>query len=223
MTPACSIRLLLFILMIPALRAAAIAQVQDAKAVLAAASKALGADKVGTLYYTGSGSSYAVTEDPAPAGGWPHRVMKSYVRDLNFKTTTSMLHVMSTEGTGDQIVNRTFDASSPWDLQYEFWITPYGFLKGAMAYNATVEVKTVFGTAYKVVTFTLPGNHKVAGYINEKDLVEKVETLVGDRVVEASYRDYQDYGGVKVPMMVTQKHAGHLSLILIVQDVKVEA
>jgi hypothetical protein len=36
-----------------------------------------------------------------------------------------------------------------WSSQYEFWITPYGFLKGAMADNATVESKTVMGTTYR--------------------------------------------------------------------------
>jgi hypothetical protein len=74
------------------------------------------------------------------------------------------------------------------------------------------------------VTFTLPGDYKVVGYINDKDLVEKVETWIGekgDRLVEAYYRDYTDFNGVKVPTMITQKHAGTLSLILIVKDVKV--
>jgi hypothetical protein len=221
MTSRYSIRSLVLTLLVPALTA--VGQAPDAKAVVVAASKALGADNVGALHYTGSGSNYAVTPGPVPAGGWPHRVMTSYVRHLNLKANTLSQKVTSTEGTGDQTAADVIDPNSPWDSQYEFWITPYGFLRGAMANNATAESITVYGTPYKVVTFMLPGNHKVVGYINDKDLIEKIETSVGERLVEASYRDYTDHNGVKVPMMVIQKHAGHVSLILIVKDVRVEA
>ena len=40
-------------------------------------------------------------------------------------------------------------------------------------------------------------------------------------MVEAYYRDYTNFNGVQVPTMITQKHAGTVSLILIVKDVKV--
>jgi len=205
-----------------------IGEAQDASAVLTAVTKALGADKVGTLHYTGSGSSYVVTQDRPSGGAWPHRVMKSYTRDLNLKTSTSRTQVVRNNGTptGEETLNHVADANSPWSLQYEFWITPYGFLKGAAANHATVEAKTVGGSLFKVVTFTLPGNHKVAGYINDMNTIERVETWIGDKgdtIVEAQYRDYKDFNGVQFPMMVTEKQAGELSLILIVKDVQVES
>jgi len=214
----------LYLLLATALPATAYAQ--DAKAVLAAASKALGAEKVGTLHYSGSGSSYVVTHGIVPATGWTHRVMKEYVRDLDLKTTSSRLRLTRSDetATGAEFISQAVGADSPWDRQYEFWITPYGFLKGAMAHSATVEARTVGGTVYKVVTFTLPGSHTVRGYINDKNLIEKIETSVGDRTVEALYRDYKEFDGVQVPMMVTEKHDGSLSLILILKDdVRVEA
>jgi hypothetical protein len=199
---------------------------EDARAVLARAAKALGAEGLKTLHYVGSGSSYIVTDDAPPAGGWTHSVMKSYVRDLNVEAATSQIQLIRAEGTppADRTLTYNADAKSPWLLQHEFWITPYGFLKGAMMNNATVESRTISGTPFRVVTFTLPGDHRVVGYINDKDLVEKVETWIGekgDRLVEASYRDYTDFNGVQVPTMITQKHAGTLSLILIAKDVKV--
>jgi hypothetical protein len=193
--------------------------------VLTAVTKALGVEGLKTLSYTGTGSSYIVTNDAPPAAGWTHAVMKSYVHDLNLEATSSRVQIIRVEGTPaeDHTLKSTADAKSPWSAQHEFWITPYGFLKGAMLHNATVEARNVSGTL-RSVTFTLPGGHKVVGYINDKDLVEKVETWIGekgDRLVEASYRDYMDFNGVKVPTMVTQNHAGALSLILIVKDVKV--
>jgi hypothetical protein len=213
--------IVVLLIVLAALPTASLAE--DAKSTLTSVAKALGSENLKTLHYSGAGSSYAVTQDPVPAG-WPHKVMKSYVRDLNFKTTMSRLQLTRTDGgaDGEETVTHAVDADSPWDSQYEFWITPYGFLHGAMAHSPTVESKMILGAAYKVVTFMLPGNHKVVGYINDKDLIEKVETWIGDRHVEALYRDYRDFNGVKVPMMITQKHAGHLSLILMVRDVKVE-
>jgi hypothetical protein len=199
---------------------------EDARTVLATAAKALGAEGLKTLHYVGSGSSYIVTDDPPPPAGWAHAVMKSYVHDVNLEAPTSHVQLIRAEGTppADRTLTYNADAKSPWLLQHQFWITPYGFLKGAMTNNATVEPRTISGTPFRVVTFTLPGDYKVVGYINDKDLVEKVETWIGekgDRLVEAYYRDYTDFNGVKVPTMITQKHAGTLSLILIVKDVKV--
>ncbi|HET9218799.1 MAG TPA: hypothetical protein VFR18_17575 [Terriglobia bacterium] len=199
---------------------------EDARVLLNTVTKALGAEGLKTLHYTGTGSSYIVTDDSPPPAGWTHTVMKSYVHDLNLEAITSRVQLVRAEGTppADRTLSLIANATSPWSLQHEFWITPYGFLKGAMMHNATVEPRSVFGTTFRCVTFTLPGEHQVVGYINDKDLVEKVETWIGekgDRLIEAYYRDYTDFNGVKVPTMITQKHAGTLSLILIAKEVRV--
>jgi hypothetical protein len=208
-----------------ALPAAPIEDVKDARTVLSEVAKAMGDDGLKTLHYSGTGSSYIVTPGPVPAGGWPHTVMKSYVRDINLDAKTSRLQLVRAEGTppADKTLMHEVDANSPWSSQYEFWITPYGFLKGAMANPATVESKTEFGTTYKAVAFTLPGGHTVMAYVNDKNLIEKVETKIGETngfVVEALYRDYADFSGVKFPTLITEKHAGQLSLILVVKEVK---
>ena len=204
---------------------APIEEVKDARTVLSEVAKAMGADGLKTLHYSGTGSSYIVTSGPVPAGGWPHSVMKSYIRDINLDARTSRLQLVRAEGTppADNTLTHEVDANSPWSSQYEFWITPYGFLKGAMANTATVESKTEFGTTYKAVAFTLPGGHTVVAYVNDKNLIEKAETKVGETdgfVVEALYRDYADFNGVKFPTLITEKHAGQLSLILVVKEVK---
>ena len=198
---------------------------QDSKSLLSNTAKAIGADGLKTLHYSGTGSSYVVTEVPGPAGGWNHSVMKSYVRDVNLQAPSSRTHLVRMEGTppAEKTLTHAIDGNSPWSSQYEFWITPFGFLKGALSNNVTVESKTVFGTPYRAVTFTLPGNHRVVGYLNDKDLVEKVETWIGEKsdvLVEAFYRDYADFNGVKFPTVITEKIGGNLSLILVVENVK---
>jgi len=120
-------------------------------------------------------------------------------------------------------MNHSIDASSPWSTQYQFWLTPYGFLKGAIAGSPSLTTKTVFGSAYRVITFTPPGGQPVSAYLSDKDLIEKVETRIGDKndvPVEVLYRDYKDVNGVQFPMMITEKQGGELSLLLIVNDVK---
>lgn len=193
---------------------------QDAKSVMAAVAKAMGSDNLKTLHYSGSGSSYVLTQNPAV-----HCVMKSYVRDINFDAGTSKVDLVRVEGTppADKSLTQTVVAGSSWSSQYPFWLTPYGFLKGALADNASLETKKVYGDSYRTLSFTLPGNHKVVGYINDKDLIDRIETWIGDGAdvhVEAMYRDYTDFNGFKFPTLITEKQAGELSLVLVVKDVK---
>jgi hypothetical protein len=71
------------------------------------------------------------------------------------------------------------------------------------------------------VSFTLPGNHRVSGYINPANLIERVETRIdNDVLIQSLYRDYQDFGGLKVPTVVLQKRAGNLSLLIIVKEAR---
>jgi len=199
--------------------------VKDARELLNQVSKALGATDLKSLHYEGSGSSYLVQEGPVPAGGWPHSVMKSYVSDIDLNEIRSRVQLVRLEGAppAEKTLTREIDSKSPWPAQSDFWITPYGFLRGATANNATLESKTVFGTLYSAITFHLPGGPAVVGYINDKNLIERVETRTSEKeegAIEVLYRDYADFNGVKFPTFITEKRGGQLSLILIVKEVK---
>jgi len=196
---------------------------QDAKTVLSVMGSGLEGETVKTVHYAGSGSSYIVSLGSVPAAGWPHAVMKSYTRDLNLERITSKLEMVREEGTPPtaRALSTMTEATSPWSLQYQFWITPHGFLKGARVYDASVGSKTLYGTTYKTVSFTVPGDHRVIGYINEKNLLEKVETSIGDVAIEAQFHEYADFDGIQFPSMITEKQGGELSLILIVKEVHV--
>src|SRR4029453_19578247 len=55
--------------------------------------------------------------------------------------------------------------------------------------------------------------YRLNGYIDDKNMVERVVTWVehpvlGDMEVDTSYSNYQDFGGVKVPGQISQKRAG---------------
>ena len=65
----------------------------------------------------------------------------------------------------------------------------------------------------------------MTGIINERNLVERVETrlynnVLGDMLVEAIYSDYKDFAGVKFPTRIVQRQGGHPTLDLRVSAVQ---
>ena len=79
--------------------------------------------------------------------------------------------------------NQVINAATPaWSQQMEIWLTPWGFLKGAAANNATLKTTKVNGVPYKVLTW-IPAQkapsgatYKVSGYLDADNLVEHTET-----------------------------------------------
>jgi hypothetical protein len=166
---------------------------QDAKAVLNKALQALGTESVKTLQYSGSGSAYDEKGQQS--------LLQSYSKQID---TTSVPQ-----------------ASAPWGDQLEYWLSPYGFIRGALANTSTVESKPLYGETFTVVTVTLPGNRKVVGYLNKENFVERVQSTTADGVaVEAVYHDYEKLGGFQVPTVQIRNRNGNLAQVVIIQDAK---
>jgi glyoxylase-like metal-dependent hydrolase (beta-lactamase superfamily II) len=218
------------------------ASAQDAKGVIANASKTLGVDTLKTVQYSATGLDFALGQAPNPASPWPKFIEKSYTRAINFETPASRVDRVRVQGenpphgggqqplAGEQPVNQTIivGADTPWVQQLEIVMMPHGFLRAAAAKNATVEAKTVGGKKYSVVSFPGDNKAKVNGYINDQNLVERVETVIdnpflGDMPFEAIYSDYKDAGGAKFPMHIVQKQGGYPIFDLTVTDVKANA
>jgi hypothetical protein len=124
-------------------------------------------------------------------------------------------------GAAPQTMNQSAGSSSSWSQQLEFWLTPYGFIKGAMENDVAAEAKTIDGQMYQVLTYTLPGNHTIAAYINSQNVIERIEARTEDDVlIQGFYRDYETFNGLKVPTVIVQRRAGALSQVLIVKDAK---
>ena len=218
------------------------AAAQDAKSVLASASKAMGADTLKTVEYSGSGFDFAIGQAPNPNLPWPKFIDKTYTRQINFETPASKMDRIRMQGEnpphgggqqpviGEQPQNQTIivAANTPWVQQLEIWMMPQGFLRAAAARNATAASQSVGGKKMTVVTFMGENKAKVNGYINDQNLVEKVETwidnaVLGDMLFEAVYSDYKDFGGVKFPTKIVQRQGGHPILDLTINDVKPNA
>ena len=79
-----------------------------------------------------------------------------------------------------------------------------------------------------VVSFTWKGKYKVSGFVNDQNLLEKVDTwlpnpVLGDMLVETTYSDYKDFAGVKFPTKIVQTQGGFPVLELTVSDVQPNA
>lgn len=222
---------------------------QDAKAVLAEVAKAMG--DVQSLQYGGSGFVFAPGQSAAPGMPWPRFNAKSYTRSINYNTASMRDEIVRTQADpvrggggqpvwGEQRQNFAVSGTHAWaqvgesanpqlaavdDRLHQLWITPHGIVKAAMMHSATVQTRTEGGKKLTTVSFTVPGKLKVNALINDRRLVEKVESwvtnpVVGDMLTETTYAEYKDFGGVQFPTKITQIAGGFPSLELTVSEVK---
>ena len=98
--------------------------------------------------------------------------------------------------------------------QLEIWLTPHGCLKAALAPGANpiaVERNEQGKGRIIAVSFMALGKYRVQCAINDKNLVDRVQTwfanpVVGDLYYEFVLTNYKDFGGVMLP---TNFHAHH--------------
>src|SRR5437763_1024327 len=210
---------------------------QDANTIIANASKAMGADNLKTVEYSGSGFDFAIGQNVNPNSPWPKFIDKTYKRTRNFETPSYRLERIRMQGenpprgggqqpvVGEQTQNQpvVVGPNTTWVQQLELWMMPHGFLQAAAKNNATASTKTVAGKKYTVLTFTGQNKAKVNGYINDQNMVERVETwidnpVLGDMLFDATYTGYKDFGGVKFPAKIVQKQGDYPILDLTITD-----
>jgi len=219
---------------------ASLSDAQDAQTVINNALKLLGASDLKTLEYSGSGLSFAFGQNPNPNTPWPKFNVKSYTKGINYESGASSQRLVRTQGEnpprgggqqpviGEQTQNQDIDSNSPWTGRVQILITPYGFLKGALANKPTVKSSSVGGKKYNVVSFMAENKYTLNGYVNDQGLIEKVETWVdnavlGDLPIEVNYSDYKDFNGLKFPTRIVQKDGGYPVYDLTINDVKPNA
>jgi len=239
---------LLWITIAGALLASPHVAAQDAKAVLAAASKAMGADTLRSVEYSATrGKTYAVGQSPGPGKPWPRFTIIKYNAAINFEAPAMREEIVRVDdenpprggGAGPYVAATQQGGIRPipWGPQtavavrdmrnevamLQIYLTPHGFLKAAAANNPTVRPGTERGT--QAVSFTAFGKYTVTGVINAQNLVTRVETrvpngLLGDFPVEGIYSDYRAVDGVQFPMTTQIRQGGFPTLDLTVAEVR---
>jgi glyoxylase-like metal-dependent hydrolase (beta-lactamase superfamily II) len=199
---------------------------QDARVVVANASKAMGVETLTSIHLTGVAENGNLGQNNNANQPWPMAGANDYVRAIDFsqpasRATWTTFAVPVTGGAA--VLGQGQQAITPqnttWTQQLEIWITPWGFLKGAAANQPTVRAETTGGRRVQVVTWSpsqkSPSGqpYRVVGYINAENLVERVQTWVehpmfGDMLVDTEYSHYRDNNGLRYPTQIVQRRGG---------------
>ena len=208
------------------------AAAQDARSVLQAAADTMGVTDLTSIQYSGTGWTGGVGQNYTPADDWPRFELSSYTRTIDFATGSSKEEMVLRQGNyqargggtpiqGERRRTVLVSGTRAWNLEgdrvvpmpaaserrmLDILLTPHGFLKGAMASNATAVTRNEYGGRVTVVSFMALGRFRVNGTITADNIVQRVQTwlpnpVVGDLYWETVYTDYQDVGGgVLFPM-----------------------
>jgi glyoxylase-like metal-dependent hydrolase (beta-lactamase superfamily II) len=202
------------------------ARAQDAKAVIEEASKALGVTGLTSITYSGSAALGNFGQSRTISFGLTSTSIRGYTSTIDFTRpaarATGILTAPASPG-GPSYAQGEFDqtiaASDGWAQQFQMWVTPWGFLRGAAANNPTLRMRRIESVPYKEVTWVPPlkapsgQSYRVVGYINPDNLVERVETWVehpvlGDMHVEMRFESYRSFGGLQAPTRMAQRQTG---------------
>ena len=200
------------------------------------AADAAGAAKLKSIEIAGTGRWYQFGQAPNPDSPWPPFDLNNYVADINYDTSSARVQYTRSqvveagrvrpapvEQRGIQFVSgstawnesTTGNAETPQpaaveERAAEIWSTPQGFLKAALANNATT--KPVDGGIE--VSFTVGGKYRYTGIVNASNQVTQVSTwidnpILGDTLVETKFTDYKDFGGIQFPSRIVRNQGGH--------------
>jgi len=208
------------------------AAAQDAKTVIASAQKALG--DLTSITYSGTAKDVAFQQCGASAATPnclgthdPMRPITSYIRVIDLAAPASRhtgAHTNMGPGGSTTVTPGTFfqqvtpqqaDVSQPWAGSVELYLTPWGFLKGAAENNATAAKRGNLTVVTWSPRVTAPSGktYVINGYVNSRNLLERVETWLGDNIlgdmhVVATYSGWKDFGGVMAPAAIAQTRGG---------------
>jgi glyoxylase-like metal-dependent hydrolase (beta-lactamase superfamily II) len=204
---------------------------QDTRSVLLAAARNMGADTLKCITYSGTGYVGIVGQNFSPLEDWARVELASFTRSIDFDARSSREEQVRRQGTfprrggggipieGEQRQILLVRDKYAWNMQgttvnpapaaaeqrqLEIWLTPHGFLKGAMAASDAIALSRFeAGQRVNMVSFMV-GKYRVNGSINEENLVTRVQTFIatpflGDTLYEQIYSRYKDFGGVKFP------------------------
>ena len=214
---------------------AGLAAAQDVQSVLQTTTTAMGVDNMESIQYSGTGWQGMVGQNFAPDQDWPRVDLTSYTRTIDFNTMSSREEYVRAQGDNplqgggagfpflaEGRVTNLVSGDFAWTLnaqgqavprpataelrRLEIFLTPWGFLKGAIApgANPTMVTRNEYGGRVTVISFLAFGKYRVNGTINPQNLLQRVQTwipnpVVGDMYYENVYTNYRDVGGVMFP------------------------
>ncbi|MDP1571695.1 MAG: MBL fold metallo-hydrolase [Vicinamibacterales bacterium] len=200
------------------------------------AADVMGATALASLRYEATGSHFALGQSPRPDAPWPRFDVPSLTVEIDYASSAMSLDLTRTgveppRGGGGQPLagpERRVEFVSgafAWALHgdhpvpepavaaeraVQIWMSPHGFLKGALAHDTTVEEHD---DGRATVRYTVLGTHVLTGTIDAADHVERVDTTIaspvlGDMPVVSVYDGYETFAGVRMPTRIRQAMGG---------------
>ena len=196
------------------------ATAQSVQSVLQSVATAMGMENLTSIQYSGTGWQGRVGQNVSPDRDWPRVELTSYTMTIDFDTMSSKEEYVREGGT--RRFTNLVSGDYAWTLdaqgqpvpqpaaaevrRLEILLTPWGFIKGAMApgANPTMVTRNEYGGRSTVISFVAFGKYRVNGTINPDGLLERVQTwvpnpVVGDMYYENVYTNYREVGGVQIP------------------------
>ena len=207
------------------------ASAQDAKTVIGNASKAMGVENLNSIYFYGTAQNGNLGQNNNANQPWPMAAKNDYVRAIDFgkpaSRATWATYAVPVTGGRATLAQGTPQTQQLITPETTAWATAAGDLDHAVGLperrggeqRDRAKAQTVGGRRYQVVTWNSPVKspggqaYRVVGYINNQNLVERVQTWVenpifGDMLVEAEYSHYRDNNGLKFPAQIVQRRGG---------------
>ena len=197
------------------------AAAQSVQSVLQSTATAMGMENLTSIRYSGTGWQGRVGQNASPDQDWPRVDLTSYTRTIDFDTMSSKEEYVRSQGNAGQVTNLV-SGDYAWTLdargepvpqpataelrRLEILLTPWGFIKGAMApgANPSMVTRNEYGGRSTVISFVAFGKYRINGTVNPEGLLERVQTwvpnpVVGDMYYENVYTVYREVGGVQIP------------------------
>jgi glyoxylase-like metal-dependent hydrolase (beta-lactamase superfamily II) len=170
--------------------------------------KAMGADKVKTIAFSGKGYRYAVGQSHHPKDPWPKFNLKRAQYTINYETGAMERDITVTQwenpprGGGRQPVRgeqrrrngilgdvgwrhrsgRVGPSRSTSDILHALWTSPHGVIKAATAANAPVKTRKSRGKTYRTVSFAKTGAFRATAWFGKGNLLYAVGATVANSV-----------------------------------------
>jgi glyoxylase-like metal-dependent hydrolase (beta-lactamase superfamily II) len=178
--------------------------------VIANASKAMGADNLRSIQYSGTGWNAGIGQSFSPEDDWPRFDITAYTRTIDYNARTSYEDLTRRQGNnpprggggtpiqGDQRAITAVSGNYAWAVnganitpqpaaaelrQLDIWLSPHGFLKAAAAATDARSTEMMLeGRKMTIISFTLNNKYRVNGHITDQNLVERTQTWVDNPV-----------------------------------------
>ncbi len=192
---------------------------------------AMGASDLDSITYAGGAwqARNGFMQTPNASPPWPYRdYILNYRRTIDLTTPASLAlgetyasNIFLDEPQPGRYMQNVAEDQTAWAQRLEIWLTPWGFLKGAEDNGVELETQVMDGDEYRVLSWMSPESqtapsglrYTVNGYVNDDDLIERVETWVehafmGDFHIVQVYDAYESFDGVMVPTIIEQQRGG---------------